>query len=144
MLTLSFLVFARVAVAAGTAPVAEAGLGVLAYPGDTVVLNGTGSSDVDGENLAYTWTQTIGAPVDMQDPATPEPSFIIPAAGPYAFELVVDDGTLQSAPDSVSLYAPDRELQPDGETGCAAAPGAASLALAATAVGLALGRRRSR
>lgn len=144
MLTLSFLVFGRLALAAGTAPVAEAGLGVLAYPGDTVVLNGTGSNDVDGENLAYTWTQTIGAPVDLQDGATPEPSFIVPAAGPYAFELVVNDGTLESAADSVSLYAPDRELQPDGESGCAVAPGAASLALATAAMGLALGRRRSR
>lgn len=143
MLTLSFLVFPGLALAAGTAPLAEAGLGVLAYPGDTVVLNGTGSSDVDGENLAYTWTQTIGAPVDLQDPATPEPSFVVPAAGPYAFELVVDDGTLQSDPDSVSLYAPDRELQPDGETGCAAAPGALNVLLAAAATGLVVGRRRS-
>jgi len=144
MLTLSFLVFGRVALAAGTAPVAEAGLGVLAYPGDTVVLNGTGSSDVDGENLAYTWTQTIGAPVDMQDAATPEPSFVVPAPGPYAFALVVNDGTLESPADSVSLYAPDRELQPDGESGCAAVPGAASLALATAAMGLALARRGSR
>ncbi len=144
MLTLSFVVFARVSLAAGTAPVADAGLGVLAYPGDTVVLNATGSSDVDGENLAYAWTQVVGAPVDMQDATTAEPSFVVPAPGPYAFELVVNDGTLESAADSVGLFAPDRELQPDGESGCAVAAGPGSLALAVLAAALTLGRRRSR
>lgn len=127
--------------AAGSAPVAEAGLGVLAYPGDTVVLNGTASSDSDAEPLAYHWTQTLGAPVSLQDGPTAEPSFIVPAAGPYTFELVVSDGTLDSTPDSVSFYAPDREQTPDGTSGCATVPGVAGWALSAFAVGFVVRRR---
>ncbi len=130
------------ALAAGTAPVAEAGLGVLAYPGDTVVLNGTGSTDADGEPLTYHWTQTVGAPVSLADGPTAEPSFIVPGAGPYTFELVVNDGTLDSTPDSVSLYAPDREQTPDGTSGCAAAPGSAGFLLSALAAVFTVRRKR--
>lgn len=127
--------------AAGTAPVAGAGLGVLAYAGDTVVLNGTGSSDVDGEHLAYTWTQLEGSPVEFIDGPTAQPSFTIPEPGPYRFQLVVDDGTLESAPDEVAFYAPDREATPDGETGCATVSSSTGVAGLIALAALALGRR---
>ncbi len=113
--TLLFCVYAH---ASGAAPVADAGFGVLAYPGDTVVLNGTASSDPEGDSLTYTWTQIDGATVEMDKHATPEPSFVLPAAGPYRFQLVVNDGTSDSAPSEVRFYAPDRSAMPDGNTGC--------------------------
>ena len=46
-------------------PVAVAGKGVMAYVGDTVILNGTGSNDADGTALTWQWTQTSGAPVAL-------------------------------------------------------------------------------
>lgn len=130
--------------AAGTAPVADAGLGVLAYPGDTVVLNGTGSSDVDGEHLSYIWTQIYGARVEIIDGPTSQPSFTIPEAGAYRFQLVVDDGTLESAPDDVAFYVPDREATPDGETGCATPSAVPSLSGITLLAALTLGRRHRR
>ena len=130
------------AVAAGSAPVADAGLGVLAYPGDTVVLNGTGSSDADHETLAYTWTQLDGTAVDFVDVRTAEPSFVVPGPGPYRFQLVVNDGTLDSAPAEVSFYAPDREAQPLGKGGgCSSSPAPAGWLLAGLG-GILIGRRR--
>jgi MYXO-CTERM domain-containing protein len=133
------------ALAAGAAPSAEAGLGVLAYVGDTVVLNGTGSSDPEGDNLTYVWTQVQGAAVEIEGATTAEPSFVIEAPGAYGFALVVNDGTTDSLPDEVVFYAPDRELTPDGESaGCATASGSAP---AWSALGLAAAlfavRRRS-
>ncbi len=131
------------ALAAGTAPVAEAGLGVLAYPGDTVVLNATASSDADGETLSYRWRQVIGTPVDPQGGTTAEPSFTIPAAGAYIFELIVSDGTLDSEPDRVAFYVPDRELEPEGGGGCATVSGEAGFSVGGLAMVM-LGMRRGR
>ena len=110
------------ALAAGVAPTAEAGLGVLAYVGDTVVLNGTGSSDPEADNLTYVWTQVQGADLEIEGGDSAEPTFVIAAPGAYGFSLVVNDGTADSLPDDVVFFVPDRELTPDGESaGCAVA-----------------------
>ncbi|MCK6519016.1 PKD domain-containing protein, partial [Myxococcota bacterium] len=42
-------------------PVADAGADQLALVGDTITLDGSGSSDFDGEIVSYTWWM-IGAP----------------------------------------------------------------------------------
>lgn len=129
------------ALADGQAPVAEAGLGVMAYVGDTVILNGTGSADPDGANLGYTWTQVGGPPATLVDPTTAKPSFEVPAPGTFRFSLVVSDGTLASPPDTVAIVVPDPSAVPLGETqgGCATVPAAPGLA---GLLGLALVRRR--
>lgn len=128
--------------ATGAAPVADAGLGVLAYVGDTVVLNGTASTDAEGDALTYTWTQLDGAPVALDGYDTAEPAFVVDAPGPYRFQLVVNDGALDSAPDEVALYVPDREATPSGKpSGCSTAP--AAVGWLGVAVGLVIvGRRR--
>jgi MYXO-CTERM domain-containing protein len=132
------------ALAAGAAPTAEAGLGVLAYVGDTVVLNGTGSSDPEADNLTYVWTQVQGPSVEIEGATTAEPSFVIDAPGAYGFALVVNDGTSDSLPDEVVFFVPDRELTPDGESaGCATANGSASAWGALGLAGLLCVRRRS-
>lgn len=137
---LTFTLLSGLALASGTAPIADAGLGVLAYPGDTVILNGTGSSDVEGDALSYTWTQVSGSPVEFIDAPTAEPSFVIPDPGAYVFSLVVNDGTSDSPADEVSFYVPDREAQPNGRTGCATVD--ANPAGLAVFAGLALLRAR--
>lgn len=123
-------------------PVAEAGLGVMAYVGDTVILNGEASNDVDGQAITYTWTQLSGPPVALVDPNTAKPSFEVEAAGTLRFQLVVNDGALVSEADSVAIVVPDRELVPLGDkSGCASAPGPAWAWLAGAAC-LVLRRRR--
>lgn len=120
------LFLAAIARADGQPPVAEAGLGVMAYVGDTVVLNGSASADPEGAPLTWDWSQTSGPPVELKKADTEKPSFKVTAPGTVRFQLVVSDGTLVSEPDSVAVVVPDPSALPLGEEpgACAHAPGA--------------------
>jgi hypothetical protein len=78
-------------------PVADAGADATAIGGDTVELNASGSTDPDGDSLAYTWTQTGGPSVSLSDASTAQPTFTAPdveAATEVDFSVTVDDGEL--------------------------------------------------
>jgi hypothetical protein len=143
------LLLPSVARASGLSPVAEAGIGLLAYPGDEVELNGEGSSDPEGDALTYEWTQTGGAEVPLSDTGTPYPLLQIPedgsVAGTLRFTLVVNDGTSDSAPDTVEIVVPMQVVR-SVESGCSAAGGpvSASSWLLTGAAAAALLRRRAR
>lgn len=87
------------------APTAEAGTGnaALLYANRSVTLNGNGSSDPDGDTLTYAWTQTAGTTVTISNSNTMTPSFTIATPGTYTFNLVVNDGTVSSASDTVTF-----------------------------------------
>ena len=96
-----------ITVAANVAPTADAGadLGPI-NSGDTVTLDGTGSSDPDGNPLTYAWTQVSGEPVTLSDPTSPMPIFTAPllnANSTLVFQLVVNDGVVSSPADTVSV-----------------------------------------
>lgn len=77
--------------------------------GDTVVLDGSGSSDPDDgpQPLVYAWVQTAGETLALSDPSSATPSITPTAAGSYAFTLTVDDGADQaSATIAVEVEAP--------------------------------------
>lgn len=59
-------------------PVADAGADMTAISGDTVVLNGSGSSDPDTDALTYSWVQAAGPGVVISDLASPQPFFTAP------------------------------------------------------------------
>lgn len=112
---------------AQTAPVAEAGLGVYAYVGDRVILNGEASYDPDGSPITYAWTQISGPPTALADATTAAPSFAVEQPGTVRFQLLVSDGSMTSTPDTVAVVIPDRELRPLGsEGGCATTPAASA------------------
>ena len=123
---LSLVVPAARAEGGANPPVSEAGLGVFAYVGDTVILNGEASSDPDGQPLSYAWTQTSGPPVALVDATSARPSFVVTDPGTVRVQLIVSDGALYSGADSVAVIIPDREAQPLGEDGGCASAGAPS------------------
>lgn len=139
------LVLLTPAFASGAAPVAEAGLGLVAAPGDQVELNGSGSSDPESDVLLYTWEQTGGPPVDFTGTDTAYPLVSIPedgsVGGTLRFTLVVNDGTSDSAPDSVEVVVPYQSIR-SAETSCSASTVAPSGVAAIGAVAALLARRR--
>ncbi|BBO83653.1 hypothetical protein DSCO28_42190 [Desulfosarcina ovata subsp. sediminis] len=78
-------------------PTADAGADQTVDEGEAVTLDGSGSSDPDGDALSYQWVQTdsSGVSVSLSDADTATPSFTAPdvAAGEASltFELTVTD-----------------------------------------------------
>lgn len=107
------------AAAGGEPPVADAGLGLLAYVGDTVALNGTASRDPEGASLGYTWAQSGGPDVGIKNGDEAQPSFTVEAPGTYRFTLVVNDGYQDSAPDTVEIVVAHTSFGGEAEGGCA-------------------------
>ena len=91
---------------ANSAPVADAGPDQRIEVGTDVRLDGSGSSDVDGDTLEYKWT-LIDRPADsnasLSDRGAVQPEFTADRSGRYVVELVVDDGDLVSDPDTVEV-----------------------------------------
>jgi len=87
-----------------SAPVADAGPDQAVALGSTVALDGSGSMDVDGDPLTFSWSLTTmpaGSAVALDDPTAESPTFVADLPGTYVAQLVVNDGELDSAPDTV-------------------------------------------
>ena len=99
-----------VSIEANSAPVSAAGDDQTVEVGDTVTLDGSGSADADGDSLTYAWsliTMPAGSTASLTGAATASPSFVADLAGTYQAQLVVNDGTEDSAADTVSIVAFD-------------------------------------
>ena len=75
-------------------------------PYATITLDGSGSTIPGGGTPNYQWTQTGGSSVVLSSATSAQPTFTAPAtlAGEtLTFQLVVDDGTDESEPDTVMI-----------------------------------------
>ena len=64
-----------------------------------VRLDGSGSSDPDGDELSYSWSQTAGPSVTLSDANAASPTFTAPdllANTDVTFQLTASDGTTNS------------------------------------------------
>jgi hypothetical protein len=108
--------------AAGAVPVAKAGRAFLAYPGETIQLDGR---DSEGEAIEYRWAQVGGPDVPLIDGASAQPRFSVELPGRYSFELVVREGDVASEPDVVDVIAIDADVAGRfAKGGCATVGGA--------------------
>jgi hypothetical protein len=84
------------------APTANAGPDLALVVGKTAVLDGTASSDPDGDKLTYQWTIVSAPPASLRalsNATKSKAKLIIDRPGTYVAELVVRDGHLSSAAD---------------------------------------------
>ncbi len=93
------------------APVAHAGFDKVIAVGDTDSLNGSGSYDIDQDDIKYNWalTQTpTGSQATLEAANTVYPKFTADIAGDYLISLIVNDGLLNSNHDEVLISTKNR------------------------------------
>ena len=93
-------------VASNQPPVANAGSDQTVTMGNTVQLNGTGSSDADGDPLTYRWafsSKPVGSIATLSNTSSPGPTFVADKNGTYIVSLIVNDGQEDSVIDTVTI-----------------------------------------
>jgi len=94
--------------ATNSPPTADAGPDQTVQTGDTVQLDGSGSSDPDSDPLSYSWSfvsKPAGSAAVFSDPTIINPTFVADVAGDYILELRVGDGRGGSDIDQVTITA---------------------------------------
>ena len=93
-------------IAPNLSPVAVAPADFDAFEESTVVLDGGGSLDTDGSIVSYSWSQTSGSQVIINQPNTSMASFVAPMVDSdtnLSFELSVIDNLGATSSDSVTV-----------------------------------------
>ena len=100
-----------------TVPTADAGADQTVDEGTQVTLDGSGSSDADGDMLGYTWTQTGGSDVSLSVNDGETTTFTAPEVSSdetLSFQLNVSDGSASDT-DTVNVTVQDTDAA-SGET----------------------------
>ena len=88
-----------IASSANSAPVANAGAAQSVSTAAVVTLNGTGSTDANGDTLTYRWTLTskpTSSTAALSSATVASPTFTADLAGSYVASLVVNDSKVDS------------------------------------------------
>lgn len=103
-----------VTVTADRPPVASAGSAQAVLTGTVVTLDGSASSDADGDTLTYAWTlatRPAGSAATLGGATTARPTFTPDVAGGYVASLVVNDGRMSSTAATVTVTATNPPAQ---------------------------------
>jgi hypothetical protein len=122
-------------------PVADAGPDQTVFVDDTVLLDGSGSSDADGDPLTYSWSfssRPVGSNASLSDSTVVNPTFVVDVVGAYVVQLIVNDGSVDSGSNAVTITASAATNQPpdpptlnspgDGQSNVSLVPELATLA----------------
>src|SRR5262249_32664247 len=91
-------------------PIANPGPNRTVTVNSSVTLDGTLSTDSDGQPLTYAWsllTKPAGSNAMLSDASSAQPTFVADLPGDYVVQLKVNDGYLDSAPATVTISTND-------------------------------------
>jgi len=97
-----------IAATGNSAPIANAGIAQNVNTTTTVTLEGNASTDADLDALTYAWTLTskpTSSDANLTNPTTVNPTFVADLNGSYVVQLIVNDGTVDSAVSTVTVNA---------------------------------------
>jgi hypothetical protein len=98
------------------APTAAAGASQTKNEGVLVRLDGSRSSDPDGDPLSYHWRQVAGPALVISDSSNVTLTLVAPQIGPagksLVFELIVNDGFVDSVPSIVTITVVNADQAP--------------------------------
>jgi YD repeat-containing protein len=80
-----------------------------------IILDGSGSSDANGDQLTFAWafvSVPAGSAATLANPTSVHPTFTADVAGSYIVRLVVNDGQVGSTPDTVTITASTANTAP--------------------------------
>ena len=103
-------------------PLASAAAPAMAGGGEVVTLDGSASTDPDGDVLTFAWTQSSGSGVQLSSPAASVTRFTAPVVSVptvLGFTLTVSDGAFSSSANVSVTIVPGTVPQPPAPTGVA-------------------------
>jgi NADPH-dependent 7-cyano-7-deazaguanine reductase QueF-like protein len=107
------------AAAANVAPVANAG-SIQSVVLGTVTLDGSASTDANGDTLTYKWTllaKPIASTATLSSTTSAKPTFTADLTGVYVASLIVNDGKADSAVVTVTVNASQANVAPVANAG---------------------------
>lgn len=102
------------------APSANAGDDQTVDVGDVVTVSASGTTDADGDELAYAWSiesRPVGSEASLADAAAEATTFTADMVGEYVVQLQVSDATESGEPDSVMITAEASNVAPVANAG---------------------------
>jgi len=105
---------------ANSAPVANPGPNQFVIQNSTVQLDGSKSTDADGNTLTYAWTvlwKPSGSSAALSSVTAVNPTFVADMVGTYVVQLIVNDGTVNSAAATVTITTDNTAVAPTANAG---------------------------
>ena len=106
---------------ANSVPVANAGAAQSVLTGATATLDGTGSTDANGDTLTYSWVLSApsGSAATLSSSTESKPTFRADVTGTYVASLIVNDGKANSVVASTRVTAATANTAPVASAGSA-------------------------